>query len=52
MYVEVLHLLVVVCVVTGSSSTVEILDYSNAVLKNDLVELYGDYHDVAEWIEL
>ena len=52
MDVEVLHLLVVVCVLAGFVSTVEILDYRNAVLKDRFAEVDGDYHDVSEWSEL
>ena len=52
MHVEVLHLLVVIGVLTGKYSTVEILDYRNAVLKDRFSEVDGDYHDVSEWSEL
>ena len=52
MHVKVLDLLVVIRVVTGFISIVQILDYSNTVLKEDDVEVYGDNHDVSEWTEL
>ena len=52
MHVEVLHLLVIVGVVTRYFSSVQILDYSNAVLKDLLVEVDSDYHYVSEWTEL
>ena len=52
MDIKVLHLLVIVGMLTGSESIVQILDYRNAVLKDRFFEVDFDFHDVSEWTEL
>ena len=51
-HIKVLQKLVGVCVLIGLVSCVQILDYSNAVLKDNFFEVDGDFHDVTEWTEL
>ena len=52
MHIKVLYPIVAAWGDTGFVSSVEILDYNNAVLKDNFIEVDGDYHDVSERTEL